>query len=111
MSNRKFWVALVAGLMAVIMLLSLILSILPQRASAAQSSSEIKNQIEQMEAENAAVEKELEGLQAQLEALKGEQSENRSDTSSLMTLSIFSSSYCSVLNKCRISFNVFAYII
>lgn len=84
MSNRKFWVALVAGLMAVIMLLSLVLSILPQRASATQSSSEIKNQIEQMEAENAAVEKELEGLQAQLEALKGEQSENRSEIQAIM---------------------------
>lgn len=84
MSSRKFWIALVAGFMAVIMLLSLVLSILPQKASAAQSSSEIKNQIEQMEAENAAVEEEIEALQAQLNALKTEQSENRSEIQAIM---------------------------
>lgn len=79
MNNKKFWVSLMAALLVVVMLLSLILSILPQRASAAQSSSEIKDQIEQMEAENAATQEELEELEAQLKALKAEQKENRSE--------------------------------
>ena len=50
MKNRKFWVSLLAGIMAAIMILTLILGILPTGAKAA-TSSEIKNQIESMEKE------------------------------------------------------------
>lgn len=72
MKNKKFWISLVAGIMAGIMILSLILSLLPQKASAAQSSSEIKAQIEEKEKENEAMEE-------RINALKQQQSDNRSD--------------------------------
>ena len=58
MSNKKFWTSLLAGLMAVFMLLSLLLSILPHKASA-KTSSEIKDQIGQIEEENKELENQL----------------------------------------------------
>ena len=67
MNNRKFWISLLAGIMAAVMILSLILGLLP-RAHAA-TSSEIKDQINNME-------KEQEEMQAQIDALKGQQKEN-----------------------------------
>ena len=44
MNNRKRMVSILAGIMAAVMLLTLILGLLPTRASAA-SSSEIRKQI------------------------------------------------------------------
>ena len=85
MRNKKFWMSLIAGLMAVIMLLGLILSILPHKVSAAQSSSEIKNQIAEMEKENEAVEKELEALEDKLADLKAEQNENKSELQAILS--------------------------
>ena len=67
MKNKKFLVSLLAGIMALIMVLSLIAGLLP-RASAA-SSSEIKDQINNME-------KEQEEMQKQIDALKAQQKEN-----------------------------------
>ena len=72
MKNKKFWISLMAGLLAVIMLLGLIVSLLPQKASAAQSSSEIKQQINELKKENEA-------LKEQINDLKAQQSENLSD--------------------------------
>lgn len=64
MKNKRFWASLLAGLLAAIMLLSLILSLIPTNAKAA-SSSEIKNQINQMQQEQKDLEKELNNLKAQ----------------------------------------------
>ena len=61
MNNKKFWVSLLAGIMAGIMILALLLQLIPTPAQAA-TSSEIKNQIEQMEKDQAALQKELDDL-------------------------------------------------
>ena len=65
MKNKKFWVSLVAGIMVVVLLLSFIIGLLPRKAKAAQTSSEIKEQIEQMKEENAALEEQINDLKAQ----------------------------------------------
>ena len=70
MKDKKFWVSLLAGILAAVMLLSLILGLLPTFAHAAQSSSEIKEQIEQMQKENEA-------LQGQIDSLESQQASNR----------------------------------
>ena len=77
MKNRKFWVSLLAGIMAAIMILTLILGILPTGAKAA-TSSEIKNQIESME-------KEQKQMQAQIDELKSQQKENLSEIQDIST--------------------------
>ena len=48
MKNKKFWVSLMASLMAAIMILSLLLQLIPPAQAA--TSSEIKDQIEEMDA-------------------------------------------------------------
>jgi len=64
MKNKKFWVSLMAGLMAAIMILSLLLQLIPPAQAA--TSSEIKDQIEEMEKEQAERQKELDELEAKL---------------------------------------------
>ena len=76
MKNRRFWISLLAGIMAAVMLLSLLLSLFPTNAKAA-SSSEIRDQINQMEKDN-------EELQEKLEDLKKQQNANASDIKSLV---------------------------
>lgn len=71
MKNKKFWISLLALILAGTMILSLLLMILPTSASA-KSSSEIKDQIAQMEKENEELEK-------QIEDLKKQQSQNRTE--------------------------------
>lgn len=71
MKNKKFWISLLALVLAGTMILSLLLMILPTSASA-KSSSEIKDQIAQMEKENEELEK-------QIEDLKKQQSQNRTE--------------------------------
>ena len=44
MKKRKLWVSIIAGILAAVMLLSLVLSLIPTRANAA-SSSEIRQQL------------------------------------------------------------------
>lgn len=64
MKNRKFWVSLLAGIMAGVMLLSLIFSILPMTVSAA-TSAEIKEEIEKLEDEQMGIWMEMDELEAQ----------------------------------------------
>ena len=64
MKNKRLFISILAGIMAGILLLGLILSALPTRDSAA-SSSEIKNQIEELEKEQAALEDKIKDLQGQ----------------------------------------------
>ena len=77
MKNKKFWVSLLALILVGSMILGLLIMIFPTRASA-KSSSEIKNQIEQMEKENQA-------LQEQIDNLKDKQSENLSDIKDIVS--------------------------
>ena len=71
MKNKKLFASLLAGFLAAVMLLSLMLGLIPHDAKAA-SSSEIKDRIEQIEKDQARVEKEL-------AELKKQQKENLSD--------------------------------
>ena len=75
MKNQKFWISLLAGIMALIMLLGLVLSVLP--AAQAASSSEIRDQIDQLEEDEKA-------LQEKIDDLKQQQSDNRSDVRAIM---------------------------
>ena len=63
MKNRKLWISLISGAMAVVMLLGLILSILPAAVSAV-SSAEIQDEIDQLEKEQQGIWNEMDGLQA-----------------------------------------------
>ena len=55
MNNRKRLVSILAGIMAAVMLLTLIIGLLPTRASAA-SSSEIRKQINELKAQKQEIE-------------------------------------------------------
>lgn len=67
MKKRKLWVSILAGIMAAAMVLSLILSLIPTKAYAA-TSSEIKNQINSLEQEKAAIQGQMDELQDQQNA-------------------------------------------
>ena len=66
MKNRKKTVSILAGVMAVIMLLTLLLSLIPVPASAA-SSKEIKKQIEQLKKDKKALEGQIKEVEEQYE--------------------------------------------
>ena len=72
MKNRKKFVSIMAGVMAAIMLLSLIMSILPAMVSAAESSSAIREQINDLEAKQAQLEAEKAALQNQYQKNENE---------------------------------------
>lgn len=66
MKDRKKLVSILAGVMAAVMLLTLILSILPLRAAAA-SSSEIRKQINALQEDRKDIKNQITDLQAQYE--------------------------------------------
>ena len=66
MKDRKKLVSILAGVMAAVMLLTLILSILPLRAAAA-SSSEIRKQINALQEDRKDIKNQISDLQAQYE--------------------------------------------
>ena len=66
MKKRKQWVSILAGVMAAIMLLSLILSLIPTHVHAA-SSSEIKKQIATLKEQKKELESQMEDVQNQYE--------------------------------------------
>ena len=66
MRNRKKMVSLLAGIMAAVMLLTLILGLIPTRASAA-SSSEIKKQINALKKQKTELQGQIEDVQNQYE--------------------------------------------
>ena len=76
MKNRKRFVSILAGLMAALMILALILSLLPTRASAA-SSSEIRKQINELKAQKK-------DIQAQIEDLKEQYQENENEIADIV---------------------------
>lgn len=63
MKNKKFWISLLAGIMAGVMILTLLLQLIPTPASAL-SSSEIQNQIKDLEKDQEDLEKKLKELDA-----------------------------------------------
>ena len=71
MKNRKRMVSILAGMMAFIMLLTLVLGLLPTPASAA-SSSEIRKQINQLKKEKEEIKDKIEEVQDQYEENENE---------------------------------------
>ena len=67
MKKRKLWVSVMAGFLAAVMLLSLILSLIPTKAYAA-SSSEIKKQISSLKEDKAEIDAQIESIQSQYQA-------------------------------------------
>lgn len=76
MKNRKLWVSVMAGILALIMVLTLILSLIPPQAFA-RSSSEIQSEIDGLKDQQAA-------LQEQMEELRAKQEENQAQTASVV---------------------------
>lgn len=72
MKNRKRLVSILAGFMAIMMLLTLILSLIPVPAHAYESSSEIRAQIN-------ALKKEKEAIQAQIKDVKEQYKKNEDE--------------------------------
>ena len=62
MNNRKRIVSILAGIMAAVLLLTLVIGLLPPRASAA-SSSEIRKQINELKAQKKEIEEQIKQVQ------------------------------------------------
>ena len=77
MKNRKKLVSILAGIMAAVMLLTLVLSLIPTKAYAA-SSSEIRKQINELKNQKS-------GLQSQINDLKDQYAANKDDISDIVT--------------------------
>ena len=67
MNKRKQWVSILAGIMAAVMVLSLLLSLIPVKASAA-SSSEIRKQLDQLKEEKKEINAQIKEVQGQYDA-------------------------------------------
>ena len=68
MKKRKLWVSVFAGIMALIMILSVIMGVLPYMASAAKtSSSELKQQLDALKKDQSAIKSEISKLKGQLQ--------------------------------------------
>ena len=65
MKKRKLWVSIIAGLLAVIMILSLIVGVLPDLVSA-KSSSQIKEELNDLQDEKEEIDQRIEELEGQL---------------------------------------------
>lgn len=71
MKNRKKLISIMAGIMAIVMLLSLLLSLLPTQAFAA-SSSEIRNQINDLKEQKKEIQDQIEDVKNQYEENENE---------------------------------------
>ena len=69
MKQRKFWVSILAGFLAALLIFGLIAGILPAYASAEKSSEEIKEEIDALKIQK-------EQIQAQISKLEGQLSDN-----------------------------------
>lgn len=63
MRNRKLWVSILAGIMAVIMILSLVAGVLPYFTNAKQTSAELKGQLAALQSEKKEIDKEIKDLE------------------------------------------------
>ena len=68
MNKQRKLVSILAGLMAAIMLLTLLAGILPVSASAAKSSKDIKEEINALKGDRTAIWAELEALESEQDA-------------------------------------------
>ncbi len=85
MKNKKLWVSILAGVMAAIMLLSLVLSVIPHAHAEELSSDEIRDQIAEMEKESEGIKDDMDEIDAMLDDLKNQQAENRDEIETLVT--------------------------
>lgn len=76
MKNKKLWVSILAGIMAAVMLMGLVIGILPQGAGAV-SSGELKKQLDELK-------KQKNEITAQIRDLENQQAENREDMEDIM---------------------------
>ena len=67
MRKRKLWVSIMAGLLAAVMLLGLVAGLIPTRADAA-SSSEIKQQINELKEQKEEIQAQIKDVQSQYDA-------------------------------------------
>ena len=65
MRNRRLWVSILAGLMALVLLLGLVVGVLPTYADAA-SSSALKEQLDELEDKKSEIDEQIKKLQGQL---------------------------------------------
>jgi len=65
MKNRKLWVSILAGLLALVMILGLFVSVIPTYVSA-ESSAEIQKRLEALEEEKDAIDEKIKELEGQL---------------------------------------------
>lgn len=77
MKKRKLLVSIIAALLALLMIVSLVLSILPVQAHAVKSSSEIQVEIDALQDQQAQI-------QSQMEQLQGEMEKNQSQTTDIV---------------------------
>lgn len=66
MNNRKRMISVVAGILILVMILGLVAGIVPILADAATSSSELKQQLQALEADKKEIDKEIAKLEGQL---------------------------------------------
>lgn len=66
--NKKKFASVLAGVMAFVLLLTLVLSALPGIVGATKSESELKSEIGQLESQKAQIDSEINKLQAQIDA-------------------------------------------
>ena len=66
MKQRKLWVSILAGVLALIMILSLVVGVLPDFASAKTSSSVLKEQLDALKSDKKEIDKQIKALEGQL---------------------------------------------
>ena len=66
MNKRKLWVSILAGLLALIMVLGLFVGVLPGTVDAAGSVSELKKEVEDLSAKKKEIDKKIAELEGQL---------------------------------------------
>ena len=67
MKKRKLWVSILAGILALIMVLSLVVGVLPDLVNAKKaSSSQLKEQLNALKADKKEIDKEIKELESQL---------------------------------------------
>ena len=71
MKNNKRWVSILAGIMAAVMLLSLLIGLIPTKANAALTSEKLeglKDQIAELEKQGDEIAEKIAGLRGEIDA-------------------------------------------
>ena len=68
MRKRKLWVSIFAGILAVIMILSLVVGVLPGLVNGKASSSQLKAQLDALKADKKEIDNEIKELEGQLKS-------------------------------------------